>query len=126
MPPREDIYMLVREYPDKSIRWLAKRAGVSHVSAQRLLAKLRAQGYQLPHPERTIGLDGRSRPARRTAATGTLSFVGISAPAVTAQALPDIAPQAAEAPRPALDPPESTKPPETPAKASSEPLRWDW
>ena len=121
MPAREDVYRLVREHPDRSVRWIAKRVGVSHVTVLRQLEKLRQQGYHLPEEPRHIGIDGRRYPARHTAPGGTLANAN-------AEPFQDIAAQAAKAPAPALDPPEGKKPVETanPCPVARAAAVWDW
>lgn len=60
---RELIADQLQETPDKSSRWIAKALGITHPTVLSVRAEMAATGkvYQL---DRTIGLDGKSRPAK--------------------------------------------------------------
>ena len=55
----------LRETPDRSNRWIGKQLGVSHPTVASVRAELEATGKVFQF-ERTIGEDGKERPATRT------------------------------------------------------------
>jgi hypothetical protein len=57
----------LRETPDRSNRWVGKQLGVHHATVASVRAEMEGTG-QIDQLERTVGNDGKARPARKEAA----------------------------------------------------------